>query len=192
MYISVLCFVFKSNKQVPSFLPSSVRILNFTLIDRCFPSSGRRQICYCCLRAHCVGVWDILHHTQGLSVCYPHLVLSMSQHGVPGCGRCCAQVTSWSHMWELGKQWGIEPGAHPCGWLLKQKHYLYHLTLHPQSMLLQYNNMHVTCVQRYWSDIMLFWFHGWDYSRKKLLGNSKCPNSFSTYTKLYDLTPCSS
>ena len=41
-----------------------VRILNFTLIERCFPSSVRRRICSCCLRAHCVGVWDILHHTQ--------------------------------------------------------------------------------------------------------------------------------
>ena len=39
--------------------------------------------------------------------------------------------------------------------------------------------MHVTCVQRYLSDIMLFSLHGWYYGRKKLLCNPKCPNSFS-------------
>ena len=58
-------------------------------------------------------------------------------------------------------------------------------------MLLRYigpNNMHVTCVHRYWSDIMLFWFHGWDYGRKKLPGKAKCPNYSSTCSKLYDLT----
>ena len=45
-----------------------------------------------------------------------------------------------------------------CGWLLEQKYYLYHWTLHP--ICCCDNNMHVTCVQRYWSDIKLFWLHG--------------------------------
>ena len=34
-----------------------------------------------------------------------------------------------------------------------------------------YNNMHVTCVQRYCSDIMLFLFHGWDYVERSFRVN---------------------
>ena len=36
------------------------------------------------------------------------------------------------------------------------------------------NNMHVTCMQRYWSDIMIVLFYGSDYGRKKLPDKSIC------------------